>query len=79
VRVAEVSKISSKTKSGATILVAVIPQEMAPGLECHHAASDIAVQHGCSHWRVVNPRGQVVALGKAHSTARYGSFGPGER
>lgn len=76
---AEVTKITSKTKSGATILVAVIPQEMAPGLECHHAASDIAAQHGCTHFRVVTPQGQLVAVGKAHSTARYGSFGPDER
>lgn len=73
---ASVQIITSKTKRGAEIKVAVIPQEMAPGLECHYRASEIAVEHGCTHWRVMTAAGTVYAAGKANSDARYGSFGP---
>lgn len=75
----QIKVISSKSKSGKAILVAIIPQEMAPGLECHHAASDLAVQHGATHWRVVTGDGRVFAVGKAHSDATYGTFGPDDR
>ena len=70
---------TSKTKSGATIKVALVPQDMAPSIEGQYAASDLAVSHGCTHYRIVDTAGRILSAGKAHSTARYGSFGPGER
>ena len=67
---------TSKTKSGATIKVALVPQDMAPGIEGQYAASDLAASHGCTHYRIVDTAGRILSAGKAHSTARYGSFGP---
>ena len=71
-----VTTTTSKTKSGATIKVALVPQDMAPGLEGQYAAGDLAASHGCTHYRIVDVAGRILSAGKAHSTARYGSFGP---
>lgn len=76
----EVNVITSKTKSGKEIRVAVIPQSMAPGMECHFAASAIAVSRGCTHWRVIDAAGNLFAAGRAvadvNGSHAYGSFGP---
>jgi hypothetical protein len=72
-----VTKMTSKTKRGAEIQVAVIPQEMVAGrVEIQYAASDIARANGCTHYRVVSSTGAIIAAGKANSEATYGTFGP---
>lgn len=71
-----VTTVTSKTKSGKSIQVAVIPVEMTPGLEIQYKASEIALAHGCTHYRVVKADGSIYAGGKANSDASYGSFGP---
>jgi hypothetical protein len=74
--------IESKTKRGATIKVAVIPAEVIGGeyqglvfTGRHNDASRVAVEHGCTHYRVTLS-GDVVMSGKAWSDAAHGSFGP---
>ena len=59
---------TSKTKSGKTVQVAIIPAALvsSDGPErMHWLATEIAQARGCSHYRVVAAGGQLVASGKA--------------
>lgn len=81
---AVVTVTTSKTKSGKTARVAVIPAALVSdqGPErMHWRATAIAQEHECSHYRVVDAGGQRIAAGKAgalptqEQTAR--TFGDG--
>lgn len=59
---------TSKTKSGKTARVAVIPEALVAGERIDHrhwTATAIAQQHECSHYRIVSEKGQLLAAGKA--------------
>ncbi len=65
---ANVAVMSSRTKSGKTVQVAVIPAALvsSEGAErMHWRATAVAQKHGCSHYRVVSESGQLVASAKA--------------
>lgn len=58
--------ITSKTKSGKAVQVAVIPAEMVGTLErMHWDATAIAREKSCAHYRVVDQTGRVISHGKA--------------
>lgn len=77
-----VEKMTSKTKTGKEIQVAIIPAEMIDGryegLVFTGRAADaskVAIENGCTHYRVMLG-GRAVMSGKANSDAYHGSWGP---
>ena len=64
----DVTVVTSKTKSGKTIRVVVIPAALVTdeGPErMHWRATALAQERGCSHYRVMSEGGQIVGIGKA--------------